>query len=63
MMHTDAGWARTPRFRNFLNRLAQNASWSSRGLLKLVGKAVLWAVVLFLIVSFAIWGIGDMFRG
>ncbi len=27
-----------------------------------IGKAVMWAVVLFLIVSFGIWGIGDMFR-
>src|SRR5262245_48236693 len=28
-----------------------------------LGKAVMFAVVLFLVVSFAIWGIGDIFRG
>jgi peptidyl-prolyl cis-trans isomerase D len=28
-----------------------------------LGKAVMFSVVLFLVVSFAIWGIGDIFRG
>src|SRR5437868_15537329 len=28
-----------------------------------VGKAVMAAVVAFLVISFAIWGIGDIFRG
>jgi peptidyl-prolyl cis-trans isomerase D len=28
-----------------------------------IGKAVMGAVVLFLVLSFVVWGIGDIFRG
>ena len=28
-----------------------------------LGKAVMGTIMLFLIVSFAVWGIGDIFRG